>query len=87
MRIIGNRILIKYLDLDENITAAGIVLPGDNETFATAEILYLGDDEKIKEHGLQVGDKVATSRKVGLDVEIGGIKYRCIELSNILAVL
>lgn len=72
IRPIGDRILVKPVK-EEEITAAGIVLPDtvDKEKKAQGEIVALGNGETISKLGLKIGDKILYKKWGGEDIKTG----------------
>ncbi len=87
LKPLGDRVLIK-LEVEEEVTASGIVLPDtvEKKTKAVGEIVELGDGEKLKKLGLKKGDKVLFGKYAGDEVEIDEQEYKILSYDDILAV-
>lgn len=90
MRIkpLGNRAVLKPLSVEE-VTKSGIVLPDtvDKEKPEQAEVIAVGDGEKIKKLNLKVGDTIIFSKYAGTEVTIDDVEYKVVSEDDILAVL
>ena len=69
---LGDRVLVKP-DLEEEVTASGIVLPDtvDKEKKAYGTIVALGTGDEVKKMGLKVGDKILYKKWGGEEVKMG----------------
>ena len=87
LKPLGDRVLIK-LEVEEEVTASGIVLPDtvEKKTKAVGEIMELGDGEKLQKLGLKKGDKVLFGKYAGDEVEIDEQEYKILSYEDILAV-
>lgn len=85
---LGNRAVLKPLSAEQT-TPSGIVLPDtvDQEMPEQAEVIALGDGEKITKLGLKKGDTVIFSKYSGTDVEIEKVDYKVVSHDDILAVV
>ena len=74
---LGDRVLVRQLQ-EEKVTASGIVLPDtvESKKKIEAEVVAIGDGEKVVKLGLKVGDKVIIEKWGGEEVEVteGGKK-------------
>ena len=88
IRPLGDRALVKPLE-KEQVTASGIVLPDtvEKEKKIEAEVIALGDGEKITKLGLNIGDKVIVEKWGGEEVEIGDVEHKIVDHEKILAVV
>jgi len=88
IRPLGDRALVKPLE-EEQVTASGIVLPDtvDREKKIEAEVIALGDGEKIVKLNLKVGDKVIIEKWGGEEVEIADVDHKIVDHEKILAVV
>ena len=88
IRPLGDRALVKPLE-EEQVTASGIVLPDtvDREKKIEAEVVALGDGEKVTKLNLKVGDKVIVEKWGGEEVEIGDVEHKIVDHEKILAVV
>lgn len=90
LRPLGDRIIIKKVEVEEK-TRSGIVLPSTaKEQPMMAEIVAIGDeilnDEKKKEQ-VKVGDRVIFSKYAGTEVKVDGVELTILKLMDILAVV
>ena len=69
---LGDRVLVKP-DLEEEVTASGIVLPDtvDKEKKAQGTIMAVGNGPAIMSLGLKVGDKILYKKWGGEDIKMG----------------
>lgn len=84
---IGNRVLVK-LEVEEEVTASGIVLPDtvEKKTKAQGAIVALGSGEELQKLNLKEGDKVLFGKYSGDEVEIEGAEHKILAHEDILAV-
>ncbi len=88
---LADRVVIKQLK-EEETTASGIVLPGQNkEKPQQAEVLAVGpggivDGKEVKME-VKVGDKVIYSKYSGTEVEIDKEHYIIVKQGDILAII
>ncbi len=85
---LGDRALVKPLEAEE-VTKSGIIMPDtiDKEKKAEGEIIALGDGEKIKKLGLNIGDKVLFGSYRGEDIKVESIEYKILNHDDVLAVI
>ena len=83
---LGDQVLLKTVE-PENKTAAGIYIPAtaQDDTPIVAEVLAVGESDKIKKKGIKVGDVVIYSKYAGTEVEYKGEKYILVSVKDILA--
>ena len=91
LRPLGDRVIIKVVELEEK-TASGIVLPDSaKEKPQQGEILAVGngriEDGKRVELDVKVGDKVIYSKYAGTEVKHDNQEYLILRESDILAVI
>lgn len=88
IRPLGNRALVKPLE-EEKMTASGIVLPDtvDREKKIEAEVIALGDGEKLAKLNLKVGDRVIIEKWGGEEVELDKKEHKIVSFLKILAVI
>lgn len=84
---IGDRVLVK-LEVEEDVTPSGIVLPDtvEKKTKAQGVIVSLGAGEDLKKLNLKEGDKVLFGKYSGDEVEIDGDEHKILSHEDILAV-
>lgn len=85
---LGDRAVLKPLKA-EDVTAAGIVLPDtvDKEKPEQAEVVAVGDGEKISKLNLPVGATVIFSKYAGTEVKVDDIEYKVVSYDDILAII
>lgn len=84
----GDRAVLKPVKA-EDVTASGIVLPDtvDKEKPEQAEVVAVGDGEKISKLNLKAGMKVIFSKYAGTEVKVNDIEYKVVSEEDILAVI
>ncbi|MCR4956456.1 MAG: co-chaperone GroES [Lachnospiraceae bacterium] len=88
---LGDKVVLKQL-VEEETTASGIVLPGQNkEKPQQAEVIAVGpggiiDGKEVKME-VSVGDKVIFSKYSGTDVVVEKEPYIVVKQNDILAIL
>ena len=87
---IGLRVLTKRVEVEEQKTSSGLVLPDSaKEKPEIAEVVAVGDgvDAEGKQCDMlvQVGDKVIISKYAGTKVTLEDIEYTLIDRDDILA--
>lgn len=85
---IGDRVLIEPL-VQEETTKSGIVLPDTVEKNKKEEgkVLAIGDGEKVKALGLNVGDVIVFGKYSGDDVEYEDKELKFLKHEDVLAVV
>ncbi len=87
---IGDRVVIKKIDMEEK-TKGGIVLPSSaKEQPSMAEVLAIGADilnDDKKKDVLAVGDRVIFSKYAGTEVNVDGDEQTVVKFADILAVV
>ena len=92
IRPIGDRVLVRP-NKEEEITAAGIILPETvgKEKKAEGEIIALGEGVELAKLKLKVGDKVLFEKWGGEEVKTGKgkdeVDYKILPHDKILAVI
>lgn len=83
---LGNRVLLKLVEVVEKKTPGGIVLPDSakNEKALQGEVLAVGADEKIE---VKKGDVVLVPRYGGTELERDQEKLLIVKAADILAVV
>ncbi|SFP98081.1 chaperonin GroES [Lachnospiraceae bacterium XBB1006] len=88
---LGDRVVLKQL-VQEETTASGIVLPGQNkEKPQQAEVVAVGpggivDGKEVKME-VAVGEQVIYSKYAGTEVEVDKETYIIVKQNDILAVM
>ncbi len=82
---LGDRILVKPLTTEE-VTKSGIVLPdtAEKEKKEQGQVIAIGEGEKVRKLGLQIGDKVLFGKYAGDEVEIDKVEYKFLKDEDIL---
>ena len=89
---LGDRVLIKHVDEDEQVRG-GIIIPDSaKEKPQEAEVIALGTgakdgDGKLVPFNVKVGDRVLTSKYGGTEVKIDGETYLLVREDDILGVI
>jgi len=85
---LGDRAVLKPAKAEE-VTKSGIVLPDtvDKEKPEQAEVIAVGNGEKITKLGVKVGDMVLCSKYGGTEIKIDEVEYKVVGEDDILAVL
>lgn len=87
---LGNRVVVKVLEPEEETTPSGIVIPESaQEKPQQAEVIAVGpgkeqDGEKVKPD-VEAGDKVIFGKYSGSEVEVEGEEYLILGGDDILA--
>jgi chaperonin GroES len=89
---LGDRVLIKHADEDEQVRD-GIIIPDSaKEKPQEAEVIALGtgakdSDGKAVPFNVKVGDRVLTSKYGGSEVKIDGETYLLVREDDILGII
>ena len=89
---LGDRILVKILEEEEQ-TKDGIIIPDSaKEKSQEAEVIALGsgkkdDDGKRQEFDVSVGDKVLISKYGGSEVKLDGASHQLLREDDILGII
>jgi chaperonin GroES len=85
---LGDRAVLKPLQIEE-VTKSGIVLPDtvDKEKPEEAEVVAVGNGEKISKLGIKPGDKVLCSKYGGTEFKSDDTEYKVVSEDDILAIL
>ena len=92
MKLLGNRVLIK--PIDKTVTSGGIFLPDNYKREPTqfGVVVSVGPGTLLEDQKTRVpsqlaeGDQVIIHyRHVGTEVEIGGVRYRILRETDVLA--
>jgi chaperonin GroES len=85
---LGDRVLVKPIAQEET-TKSGIVLPdtAEKERKAQGEVISIGEGEKIRKLGLNIGDKVLYGKYAGDEVEVDKTDFKILKDDEILAVM
>jgi chaperonin GroES len=89
---LGDRVLIKHIDEDEQVRD-GIIIPDSaKEKPQEAEVFALGtgakdSDGNAIEFNVKIGDRVLTSKYGGTEVKIDGDTYLLVREDDILGII
>lgn len=88
LKPLGNRVVVEPLTQEET-TKSGIILPDtvDKEKKAEGSILAIGEGDKIKSLGLNIGDKVLFGKYAGEEVKVDNKEYKILTDEDVLAVI
>ena len=92
VRPLGDRVLIKHIDEEEQVRG-GIIIPDSaKEKPQEAEVIALGtgakdSDGKAVPFNVKVGDLVLTSKYGGTEVKVDGVSYLLVREDDILAII
>ncbi len=89
---LGNRVVIKVLEPEEEKTAGGIVIPESaQDQPQQAEVIAVGpgkfEDGEQVEPEVDEGDKVVFGKYSGSEVEYDGQEYLILDADDILAIV
>jgi chaperonin GroES len=90
---LGDRVLVKSIDEEEEQVKGGIVIPDSaKEKPQEAEIVALGtgkkdDNGKAIEFEVKVGDRVIVSKYGGTEVKLGEETYNLVREEDILGIV
>ena len=89
---IGDRILVKILEEDEQVKG-GIIIPDSaKEKSQEAEVVALGSGKKDSDGGssafeVSVGDKVLISKYGGTEIKLDGASHQLLREDDILGII
>lgn len=87
---LGDRVLVKPVEVEEEVKG-GIIIPDSaKEKPTTAEVLALGNgrkDGETYEFSVKVGDKVIISKYGGTQVKYEDVEYTILREDDILGVI
>ena len=87
---LGDRVLVKPVDVEEEVKG-GIIIPDSaKEKPTTAEVLALGNGKKdgeTYEFSVSVGDKVIISKYGGTQVKYDDVEYTILREEDILGII
>ena len=88
LKPLGNRIVVEPLT-EEETTKSGIIVPDtiDKEKKAEGTVVAVGAGDKVKDLGLNAGDKVLFGKYSGEDVKVDGKEYKILTDEEVLAVI
>ena len=90
---IGDRVLVKYIEEEEEQSRGGIIIPDSaKEKPQEAEVIALGtgkkdDKGKVQAFEVKVGDRVLISKYGGTEVKLDEEKYMLVREDDILGVI
>ena len=85
---VGDRVLVRPLT-EEEVTASGIVLPGnvDREKKAEGEIVAIGDGEEVKKLNIKIGDTIVFGKYAGDDIDFDKEDLKFLKHDEVLAIV
>ncbi len=87
---LGDRVLVKPVDVEEEVKG-GIIIPDSaREKPTTAEVLALGNGKKdgeTYEFSVKVGDQVIISKYGGTQVKYDDVEYTILREDDILGII
>lgn len=87
---LGDRVLVKTVDVEEEVKG-GIIIPDSaKEKPTTAEVLALGNGKKDGEtyaFSVKVGDQVIISKYGGTQVKLNDVEYTILREDDILGII
>jgi chaperonin GroES len=89
---LGDRILVKILEEDEQVKG-GIIIPDSaKEKSQEAEVVALGtgkkdSDGKAQDFEVKVGDKVLISKYGGTEIKLDGANHQLLREDDILGII
>ena len=90
---IGDRVLVKYIEEEEEQSRGGIIIPDSaKEKPQEAEVIALGtgkkdDKGKVQAFEVKVGDRVLISKYGGTEVKLDEEKYMLVREDDILGII
>jgi chaperonin GroES len=90
LKPLGNRVIVKIVEEDEEVTESGIVIPESaKEEPQQAEVIAVGPGDRkngeVIEPEVESGDRVIFGKYTGTEVGVGGEEYLVLESDDILA--
>ncbi|MEX0325549.1 MAG: co-chaperone GroES [Puniceicoccaceae bacterium] len=87
---LGDRVLVKAIEVEEEVKG-GIIIPDSaKEKPTTAEVLALGNGKKdgeTYEFSVKVGDQVIISKYGGTQVKLDDVEYTILREDDILGII
>ncbi len=93
IRPLSDRVLVKRLENEENMSAGGIIIPETaKEKPQEGEVVAVGpgkmqDDGKVLAMNVKTGDRVLFGKYAGTDVKIDGDDFLIMREDDILGVM
>ncbi len=90
---IGDRVLVKYIEEEEEQTRGGIIIPdAAKEKPQEAEVIALGSGKKddsgnAQSFEVKVGDRVLISKYGGTEVKLNDEKFMLVREDDILGIV
>lgn len=90
LKPLGNRVIVKIVEEEDEVTESGIVIPESaKEEPQQAEVVSVGPGERkngeVIEPEVESGDRVIFGKYTGTEVGVGGEEYLVLESDDILA--
>lgn len=91
LKPLADRVVVKLVEAEET-TKSGIILAGSaKEKPQIAEVVAVGPGEIVDgalvPMGVEVGQKVITSKYSGTEVKLDGVEYTIVKRTDILAIV
>ena len=91
LKPLADRVVVKLVEAEET-TKSGIILAGSaKEKPQVAEVVAVGPGEIVDGTlvpvGVEVGQKVITSKYSGTEVKLDGVEYTIVKRTDILAIV
>ena len=91
LKPLADRVVVKLVEAEET-TKSGIILAGSaKEKPQIAEVVAVGPGEIVDGTlvtvGVEVGQKVITSKYSGTEVKLDGVEYTIVKRTDILAIV
>lgn len=91
LKPLADRVVIKFVELEETTNSGIILAPAAQEKPQVAEVIAVGPggivDGKEVEMYVKVGDKVIIGKYAGTEVKLNKEEYTIVRQSDILAVV
>ncbi len=91
LRPLGDRVVIKKMEQEENISKGGLVLPSSaKEEQSIAEVIAVSADiakDEKRADQIKVGDRVIYAKYAGNECELDGEKVIVVKYTDLLAVV
>lgn len=91
LRPLGDRVVIKKTEKEENISKGGLVLPSSaKEEQSIAEVIAVSADiakDEKRADQIKVGDRVIYAKYAGNEFELDGEKVIVVKYTDLLAVV
>lgn len=91
-KLLADRLLVKTESQQEEKTVSGIIIPAtdSDEKAQLGEVVAISDrikEEEYEPDKVYVGDKILFSKFAGTDVEIKGVVYKLMRITDVMSVM